>query len=68
MMWMLVTVICAASGLDAECDRHIRPAVKDRSECIAMIKPTMDYLTALAEESGVKVIFLSARCEPGRDG
>lgn len=68
MMWMLVTVICAANGPDAECDRHIRPPVRAYSECRAMMKPTVEYLEGLAVEIGMKVIFLSARCEPGRDG
>lgn len=67
-MWMLITVICASSGPDAACDRHVRPPVRDRAECVELIEPTLEYLAALAADSGVRVIFLSARCEPGRDG
>jgi hypothetical protein len=68
MMWMLVTVLCMSSGLDARCERHIRPPVHDRAECLALVKPTLVYLSETAEATGGRLIFLSARCEPGVDG
>lgn len=68
MMWMLITVMCMSTGPDARCEKHVRPAVPERGECLALIKPLTEYLTATASETGAKLIFLSARCEPGRDG
>lgn len=67
MMWMLVTVMCMASGPEARCEKHVRPPMQDRADCLALMGPMKEYLEAVAVDTQADLIFLSVRCEPGRD-
>jgi len=67
-MWMLVAHMCLQmSATEPECVKTVRPPVSDAKECRALIRPTQEYLFAMADELGADVLFISAGCVKGRD-
>jgi len=68
-MWLLVTTICLQlSSLDAECRREVQKPVPAPMTCRDRIRPQKKALTALADDLGAMVLFLSVSCQRGVDG
>lgn len=61
MTAVLVTTICIAFGQEAECRREVR--IYDKPEqCLEMKRPMREYLDALEQPRGAKVVFVGVDC------
>jgi len=67
-MFMLIATLCLqTSATDAECRREVQGVYADRDVCRDRMEGQQGALLTLAGDIGARVLFLSVRCERGKD-